>query len=284
MATALIPDAPAVPDSSVAEPTFDAQFEAFLQWQKSQLVPGINAVLPVLDQAVESSAAAIAGASYKGLWSALSGPLNIPASASHAGQLWMLLSSVANVAAEEPGVSLKWLAIGGTPKFDLISTTNAAAVASVEWTNFEALAGTYAALRLVADGIVGSAATADLKGELRQNGAWITDGSSLYLSCTNLGGSLGGTGINAAGALKNVATQAISLDMDIIGLGRVARPNVRFSSMGGTHSGGDSAAYWMYGGVTSSKSWTPTTPAQGLRIYPSTGTLTGTFRLYGVRK
>lgn len=36
--------APPVPDSSVAEPTFDAQYEAFNAWEASALVPGANAL------------------------------------------------------------------------------------------------------------------------------------------------------------------------------------------------------------------------------------------------
>lgn len=40
-----ITSAPAVPDSSVAEPTFDSQFEAFLSYLKNTLVGGINAAL-----------------------------------------------------------------------------------------------------------------------------------------------------------------------------------------------------------------------------------------------
>lgn len=36
--------APVVPDSSVATPTFDAQYEAFNTWQKNELQPKINAL------------------------------------------------------------------------------------------------------------------------------------------------------------------------------------------------------------------------------------------------
>lgn len=275
MTTPLIPDAPAVPDSSVAEPTFDAQFEAFLQWQKSQLVPGINAVLPVLDQAVESSAAAIAAASYKGLWSALSGPLNIPASASHAGQLWMLLSSVANVAAEEPGVSLKWLAIGGTPKFDLISTTNAAAVASVEWTNFDTLAATYDHLVLQASGVLGSAATATLTGQVRQSGAWQT----ATWSGMDVPAALAVSALSLPNQLTNVAKQAMALQLHVRQLSATAVRHIDYAS----HGGATTAMVLGYSSF-SHTGYTPTTPIQGLRIYASTGNVSGTFRLYGVRK
>lgn len=52
---------------------------------------------------------AMAAVNYKGLWSSLSGALNIPASAYHSGNIYMLTESVANVALETPGVSTKWL-------------------------------------------------------------------------------------------------------------------------------------------------------------------------------
>lgn len=245
-------------------------------------VPEMNALQPIVESAASASAAAIAAANFKGLWSSLSGPLAVPATVVHANQRWLLTESVADVTAHTPGVSSKWLSLTG--QVELIGTTNAAGVASVEWTNFDTLAGIYAALRIVADGIVGSAATADLKGELRQNGAWLTDGSNLYLSCVDLSGNQGGTGLFASSGLKNVAAQAISLDMDITGLGRTARPNVRFTSMGATHAGGSTATYAMYGWTVSAKAWTPTTALQGLRIFASTGNVSGTFRLYGVRK
>lgn len=39
-----IPAGPPVPDSSVAEPAFDAQFEASLAWQRNELAPKANAL------------------------------------------------------------------------------------------------------------------------------------------------------------------------------------------------------------------------------------------------
>ena len=54
------------------------------------------------------AAAASANAYYKGAWSALTGALPIPASVGHSGSIWMLLESVADVTAHEPGVSAAW--------------------------------------------------------------------------------------------------------------------------------------------------------------------------------
>jgi hypothetical protein len=52
---------------------------------------------------------ALAAANYKGLWSALSGALAIPATVYHSSAIWMLTQSVASVGAEVPGVSTKWV-------------------------------------------------------------------------------------------------------------------------------------------------------------------------------
>ena len=57
--------------------------------------------------------AAQSTANFKGQWSGLSGPLALPATVLHRQQIWTLLSSLANVAASEPGVTGDWLAIGG---------------------------------------------------------------------------------------------------------------------------------------------------------------------------
>lgn len=57
-------------------------------------------------------------AAYKGPWSTLAGALAIPATVTHGASntIYMLLQSVANVAAETPGVSNKWLALGPSLK------------------------------------------------------------------------------------------------------------------------------------------------------------------------
>lgn len=62
--------------------------------------------------AENAEAAAVAAANYKGPWSSLSGPLAIPASVAHNGTVWMLVSSIGNVAASEPTpVNSDWIAL-----------------------------------------------------------------------------------------------------------------------------------------------------------------------------
>lgn len=56
-------------------------------------------------------ALASAAANYKGLWSSLSGALNMPASVSHNGNYWALNVNLANVTTSTPGVSANWQAL-----------------------------------------------------------------------------------------------------------------------------------------------------------------------------
>lgn len=56
-------------------------------------------------------ALASAAANYKGLWSSLSGALNMPASVSHNGNYWALNANLANVTTATPGVSGSWQAL-----------------------------------------------------------------------------------------------------------------------------------------------------------------------------
>lgn len=51
---------------------------------------------------VAAEAAAVAAANFKGAWSGLSGALAIPASVSHDGGVWLLLTDLADVTASEP--------------------------------------------------------------------------------------------------------------------------------------------------------------------------------------
>lgn len=55
----------------------------------------------------------IAAANFKGLWSSLSGALNVPASVYHNGAYWALSSNLADVSAKTPGVDSEWLPLAG---------------------------------------------------------------------------------------------------------------------------------------------------------------------------
>ena len=59
--------------------------------------------------------AAQAAASYKGLWVDLTGPLSWPSTVYHVNRFWVVLRSLGDVAASEPGVSSDWAIIGSVP-------------------------------------------------------------------------------------------------------------------------------------------------------------------------
>lgn len=62
------------------------------------------------DTATDAAISASSFTGFKGDWSSLSGPLQMPASVTHRGQVWVLLEPIADVTAEQPGVSSKWRA------------------------------------------------------------------------------------------------------------------------------------------------------------------------------
>lgn len=66
--------------------------------------------------ASNNAAIAIAAANFKGNWSSLTGPLAVPASVYHAGEFWILLTNIASVAANTPGVSASWAIAGNVRK------------------------------------------------------------------------------------------------------------------------------------------------------------------------
>lgn len=112
-----IPPFPALADRSAG--TYNSKAYAF-GTHMADLFPGeINTVvaevnsnthivLSAKDETKHASAAAIASASFKGAWSALGGALAVPASTAHNGQIWLLMESVSDVTAHQPGVSSKW--------------------------------------------------------------------------------------------------------------------------------------------------------------------------------
>lgn len=59
--------------------------------------------------AAAAQAAAAASANFVGAWASLVGALNIPASVSHGGRVWVLVANVADVTAHVPGVSANWV-------------------------------------------------------------------------------------------------------------------------------------------------------------------------------
>lgn len=121
VAPTTIVDAPTAPDRA-DRATFSTRATASFAHLKDQAIPGFNAVAAnVYNNATEAYnlattasaqvALASAAANYKGLWSSLSGALNMPATVSHNGNYWALNANLANVATATPGVSGSWQAL-----------------------------------------------------------------------------------------------------------------------------------------------------------------------------
>lgn len=74
--------------------------------------------------ASEVSSVALSSANFKGDWSSLTGPLNIPASVSHNSALWLLEGNLADVTSAEPGVSALWIPLRGSTLIRIPRTSN----------------------------------------------------------------------------------------------------------------------------------------------------------------
>lgn len=73
-----------------------------------------NAMAAYLDNMAQSVSMFDALANFRGLWSALSGSLAMPATVSHSGQIYALTTSVVDVTAHTPGVSAAWQLVRAT--------------------------------------------------------------------------------------------------------------------------------------------------------------------------
>lgn len=79
-------------------------------------------------QSAQARDAAFNAANFRGDWSALSGPLNLPASVRHNGRFWLLVANVADVTLAVPGVSASWspLDAASLPLVHVTTTTHTA--------------------------------------------------------------------------------------------------------------------------------------------------------------
>jgi len=109
---------PAAPLRSQGPEAFDAAAEPFVA-ALPPMVEQINAATAEIEanttaaaasaaSALDSKNTATMGTAYKGLWTALTGALNMPASVYHVGYYWALNANLANVTLAEPGVSGSW--------------------------------------------------------------------------------------------------------------------------------------------------------------------------------
>ena len=110
--------APTSPDRA-DRATFAARAVALDDFTKNTQIPEMQAAInnayantvEAYNSAVTCTAltsVAAAAANYKGLWSTLTGALNMPASVAHNGNYWALNANLADVTAATPGVSASW--------------------------------------------------------------------------------------------------------------------------------------------------------------------------------
>lgn len=121
MTSPVAPDAaPSVPEfPALGDPSFNSKaytwgtwIQTLVTWITNVVADAYQNALSAFESATSASASAAsseasslasAGSSnFKGDWSALTGPLNRPASVAHAGRTWLLLQDIANVASATP--------------------------------------------------------------------------------------------------------------------------------------------------------------------------------------
>ncbi len=133
--TTTITPLPTAPDPATMTPAaFSAAAAAFVLAMRDNLQPEMNDMADEINdtaadvnndaivaagaassaavsagQAASSASLAVASANFKGPWTLLSGALNLPATVSHAGGLWLLLQNLADVTTSTPGTSADWL-------------------------------------------------------------------------------------------------------------------------------------------------------------------------------
>lgn len=228
-----------------------------------------------VDSAGASAASAASSANFKGYWSSLTGALAIPASVSHNGSLWLLLSNVADVTAHAPGVSSSWQLLSTTPALALLATYDAAGASAVD---IESLSSSYDDYIVMFSNVVMSSVVT-LSARIKKSGAYVT--GSTYKALIHR--SNGSTVSQSFSSPSSIGIGGSTASTTFTGQLRLSRAN----STSGHGIYADFSALASGGGDIGTIGATETTAATitGIRFYVSSGTFTsGTFKLYGVAK
>lgn len=91
-----------------------------------------QSVAAAAEAATSAAAAAVAAANYKGAWSSLTGALSIPASVTHGGNVYMLMSNTADVTSITPGASAQWQKLNTSASINRSARTSNTALAATD--------------------------------------------------------------------------------------------------------------------------------------------------------
>lgn len=285
-----LPTLPQSPHSVLRPTTFNADSDATFAGLVSVVtaynanVPALNAVAAaaanvetLVDEAQAASDTAASAANYKGAWSALTGALAIPASVSHAGKLWLLVSNVADVTAHQPGVSGQWIKIGGGG-MDLLGIYTLSGAAALD---IEVLSSAYNNYLCVLENITTSSSM-QLHALFKLNGSYVTTGTYYGTRWQYDGSSTGGGTTSAdtrSPALCFNGTAGVS---KINGELMIHAANTAGAAMlrsQVTHLSSTTAGNIFNAVTTNSGAYV----LQGVRIYPTSGTFAGgTIRVFGL--
>ena len=176
-----------------------------------------------------------------------------------------------------------WAAVGSGSALTLLSTVNASAASTVDIET--GISSTYDDYVIIASGVFGNTAGTFVAGRIKTSGSYTTtttykwhtkivgSTSTSYVAEVNNGISY--FQITGSGALDTTIDNSLSMSIYLLGINNAANKAIYVE---GGYSPYSNNGGGMNGFAVS------TSVIQGFRLFPSAGTLTGTFKLYGIAK
>jgi hypothetical protein len=282
-----VADGPAVPDSSVATATFDAQYEAFNTWEKDTLRPGMNALAAATyTNAVEAEAdaTAAAGSASAAAASALAaGAILWVSGTTYAiGDSRVAPLDLANVyvrrtagaGTTDPSADpTNWLKRQVGAGLVLLATLTPTAAANVDF--LTAFSATYSNYLIVGEGLRPSA---DDQLRMRYAVAGAADSSSSYFSSAT-GGSVAATTQLSVTSTVTTAGKGCGFTVQVQNANDATN-----AKTGSVASMGQSSATPNFTGTTVSHGYNAANAITGFRLYWNSGAnfaAVGVVRVYG---